>query len=142
MTRKKKIRMLVMMPALMSVLVVGGLLTLVFSIVPLGAHEAPPRVYNAGDAEGVSEGDAGLPVVGGGAAGVDAVTDEAAPDAPLPACDFASWVGKPVDEAAVKATGRPWRVLQPGVMVTMEYQEGRINIQVDDAGIVTGVTCG
>lgn len=34
------------------------------------------------------------------------------------------------------------RVLKPGQMVTMEYIEGRLNIDVDDNNVITGIRCG
>jgi hypothetical protein len=58
------------------------------------------------------------------------------------ACDFAAWIGKPVDESAVKATGRPYRILPPGAMMTMDHSPDRINVETDDAGIVVRVFCG
>ena len=59
-----------------------------------------------------------------------------------PACDFAQWVGKPVDVEAVKAIGRPYRILLPDSMVTMDYSAERINVVTDKDGIVTEVRCG
>lgn len=66
----------------------------------------------------------------------------AATTAVAPACDFAAWVGQPVNEDAVKALGRPFRVLKPGDAATMDFSAERININTDDAGVVTSVTCG
>jgi hypothetical protein len=43
-------------------------------------------------------------------------------------CDFSAWVGRPVDEDAVKETGRPYRILPPGSMATMDYSPERINV--------------
>ena len=34
------------------------------------------------------------------------------------------------------------RVLKPGQMVTMEYIEGRLNIDVDANNVITGIRCG
>ncbi len=69
--------------------------------------------------------------------------------APLPgvaaqACDFAALVGKPVDEAmpAVLETSRPYRVLTPGSVATMDYSPARINIITDEQDVVKEVTCG
>ena len=50
---------------------------------------------------------------------------ETTPPAAATGCEFSHLVGK-----------------KPGQMVTMEYLEGRINLQVDDAGVITAVTCG
>lgn len=49
----------------------------------------------------------------------------------------------PVAEKAREAAGAVIvRVLKPGEMVTMEYQEGRLNLMVDVAGKIIGVRCG
>lgn len=57
-------------------------------------------------------------------------------------CSFLHWMGKPVNEEALKETGRPYRILPPGSMMTMDHNEQRINVHVDDNGIVTGLRCG
>jgi len=57
-------------------------------------------------------------------------------------CDFAEWVGGPVPLDALEELGRPFRVLEPGAMATMDYLPQRINLNVDDDGIVTSVECG
>jgi len=57
-------------------------------------------------------------------------------------CDFEAWVGKPVDEAAVKATGRVYRLLTPQSMMTMDHNPERINVVHGDDGVVTRVWCG
>jgi len=65
-------------------------------------------------------------------------------------CDAAKasgFVGRKADEALVErarqaAGAERARVLTPGTMVTMEYQAGRLNLDVDAAGIVQAVRCG
>ena len=47
-----------------------------------------------------------------------------------------------VERARIDAGARSVRVLKPGQMVTMEYIEGRLNIDVDAANVVTNVRCG
>ena len=61
---------------------------------------------------------------------------------PAPVCDFESWVGKPVDEATIKASGRIYRILKPDSMMTMDHNPDRINVIHDDKNIVTKVWCG
>lgn len=61
--------------------------------------------------------------------------------APQP-CDFPQFIGKPVDEAAIKALGRPYRVLPPGSAATMDFSPVRINLETDDKGLVSRITCG
>lgn len=36
----------------------------------------------------------------------------------------------------------PVRIIQPGMAVTMDYSEARLNITIDKAGMISGVTCG
>lgn len=47
-----------------------------------------------------------------------------------------------VERARIDAGAQMARVLKPGQMVTMEYREGRLNIDVDDAGIIINLRCG
>lgn len=47
-----------------------------------------------------------------------------------------------VERARVDAGARMARVLKPGQMVTMEYAEGRLNIDVDVRNVVTNLRCG
>lgn len=56
-------------------------------------------------------------------------------------CDFEAWVGKPVDETALKNTGRAYRILKPDDMMTMDHSPERINVEHKD-GKVTRVWCG
>lgn len=82
----------------------------------------------------------------------EAVTENELPQSDVPppsreaftdaSCDFEAWVGKPVDEAAVKETGRIYRILKPDSMMTMDHNPERINVVHGDDGIVTRVWCG
>lgn len=46
-------------------------------------------------------------------------------------------------EAARKAAGAALaRTIKPDQMVTMEYLEGRLNVDVDAANVITGFRCG
>ena len=47
-----------------------------------------------------------------------------------------------VDHARRDAGAQMARVLKPGQMVTMEYREGRLNIDVDEANVITNLRCG
>ncbi len=57
-------------------------------------------------------------------------------------CNFEDWVGKPVDEEAVKATGRKYRIMTPEQPATMDFNQERINVIHDDGGKVVRVFCG
>ncbi|NCC22460.1 MAG: hypothetical protein EOM26_08355 [Alphaproteobacteria bacterium] len=63
-------------------------------------------------------------------------------DAPKPSCDFSKFSGHEVDEAALEATGREYRILPPGSMYTEDYNPRRVNLDVNDEGIVISVWCG
>jgi hypothetical protein len=47
-----------------------------------------------------------------------------------------------IEQARIAARAEVARVLKPGQMVTMEYRAGRLNVDVDEAGVITGVRCG
>ncbi|MDF1605288.1 I78 family peptidase inhibitor [Nocardioides sp. YIM 152315] len=51
----------------------------------------------------------------------------------------AGLVGRPLDEAARAATDAGWlvRPLTPGAMMTMDYREGRVNLEHDADDVVT-----
>ncbi len=81
--------------------------------------------------------------------------EAAQPAPPEPAttaatCDDsqAQWaVGKKVTEAEVEqarkdAGAETARTLKPDQMVTMEFLANRLNLNLDDAGLVTAVRCG
>ena len=56
--------------------------------------------------------------------------------------DHSDWIGHKLDEKAVKDTGKTYRILPPGSIVTMDYSAERINVHVDEDGIVQDVRCG
>jgi hypothetical protein len=103
---------------------------------------SPVQVASAGIAEGAPGAVPGSPGEDTPAASGEA--DEApVPVTDMPACDFSDWVGKPVDQAALDATKRPYRVMKPGDAATMDYSAARINVVTDpDTGTVTDVHCG
>ncbi|WP_294322141.1 I78 family peptidase inhibitor [uncultured Sphingomonas sp.] len=72
------------------------------------------------------------------------------PPALADSCDtsiLAGMVGKPFS-AAVEAEAKKQsgltnvRVIRPGMAVTMDFQPGRLNIDLDEKGVVTGFRCG
>lgn len=77
-------------------------------------------------------------------------TPEAAPPADANACDAtqAQWiVGKTpaqadLDQAKQDAGASTVRTLKPNQPVTLEFNAGRLNIEVDDKGVVASVRCG
>lgn len=89
-------------------------------------------------------------VVEGSPGEADAGAGHVHSDVPPPArdtfhdasCSFEGWVGKKVDEAAIKAEGRPFRILTPDSMMTMDHSPDRINVEHDGNMTVTRVWCG
>ena len=174
MNRKKKINLVVILPALLTLGVVSGLFVLVLvagtgrahsesSASPSSAVElldkteeavVPPGQADGGlpgavvsSPDGVTQDDS--PGYAGGSRGQEGTGGYVLPpDGPLPpemkpqACDFKQWIGTPVDEASVKATGRPYRILNANSMITEDYSPSRINVVVDGNNIVTEVHCG
>lgn len=76
-----------------------------------------------------------------------------APDGPLPPVDIGTanacgaaelqdLVGQPVSALAAMTFAQPMRLLRPGMAVTMDYSAERLNIMLDEADIITSVTCG
>jgi hypothetical protein len=49
---------------------------------------------------------------------------------------------KLAEEARVRAGAQRVRMVRPGQMVTMEYDAGRLTLDIDAAGRVSGVRCG
>lgn len=47
-----------------------------------------------------------------------------------------------IEQARIDAGADIVRTLRPDQVVTMEYRAGRLNIDVDDAGVITGLRCG
>ena len=47
-----------------------------------------------------------------------------------------------VEQARVAAQADVARVLHPGDVVTMEYRAGRLNVDVDERGVIVRLRCG
>ncbi len=66
------------------------------------------------------------------------------------ACDAApvqDLVGKPSGEALgadalARSGAKVMRWIRPGQVVTMEYREDRLNLHLDDKGVVARINCG
>lgn len=59
----------------------------------------------------------------------------------------AAFVGQSISEdvaerARSAAGARGVRIIRPGMAVTMDYREGRLNLHLDDAGRITRASCG
>lgn len=86
-------------------------------------------------------------------AGCSAATPPAAAPPPVQdeadcgAAALGSYIGTPGSDAALAAIrswrgDKPLRVLKPGSVMTMDYRFDRLNIELDDQGMIRSVRCG
>jgi hypothetical protein len=52
------------------------------------------------------------------------------------------WVGQPLAGLTALPLDQPMRVLKPGQIMSLEYQENRLSVTVDGSGTITRLTCG
>lgn len=131
MDKKKKFRVVVMVPVIATLIVAGGAIYFVLQAGASGKHEGG-TVYSsemaASDVEGAEAGVTAAVEFG--------TVDEAA-------CgDFNSWVGQPINEESVRGLGRPYRIVGPQDPVTMDFNPERVNIVIDNNRVVLAVRCG
>jgi len=55
---------------------------------------------------------------------------------------YAALVGKPSTDPGVPAAGPTVRIIKPGDQVTMEFMATRLNINLDDKGMIASMRCG
>lgn len=55
--------------------------------------------------------------------------------------DYDYLIGKSVNEVDLSEVSSK-RIIKPGMMVTMDYRTDRLNIHVDDQGVITSVRWG
>ncbi|MGW6979279.1 I78 family peptidase inhibitor [Streptomyces sp. NPDC054932] len=66
------------------------------------------------------------------------MTASASASLPAPDDDPACYAGLDAGEAERRARGRGWttlRMVPPGTILTMEYAEGRLNLEVEDGRV-------
>lgn len=73
--------------------------------------------------------------------GSDETLDDCNPDAARSAIGKEA-TAEVVEQARVAAGAEVVRTLAPGQIVTMEYHASRLNLSVDDRGVVVDVSCG
>jgi hypothetical protein len=123
-------------------LLIGGLLTFILTMAPSNANDMAVQAPQAGEPAPIGIPGAVSGSVGEASSGAGPGEDNAyITDKDEPPCDFKAWVDQPVDEDVVKATGRPYRILKPGAMVTRDFSADRINVEVNEQSIVTAVHC-
>lgn len=55
---------------------------------------------------------------------------------------YSSLVGKPATDPGVPPASATVRIIKPGDQVTMDFSPTRLNIDLDDAGVITALRCG
>ena len=55
---------------------------------------------------------------------------------------YAALVGKPSTDPGVPAAGPTVRIIKPGDQVTKEFSATRLNITLDDKGMIASMRCG
>lgn len=58
------------------------------------------------------------------------------------AADLQNLVGQPETALGTLQIDGPLRIIRPGMAVTMDYSEARLNVKVDATGHITGLNCG
>lgn len=76
-----------------------------------------------------------VPIVPGPVPGPD-------PDASCRASEMQYLVGQPEFVLAAMTFPAPTRIIEPGMVVTMDYQPNRLNIWIGENGRIERVTCG
>lgn len=137
MDKKQKFRVVVIVPVIATVIIAG---LAIYFVLQVGASGTGHKGVTYSPELGQVADPAHITVASNEAAETADVT--ATPELAEAACDFNEWVGKAVDEDAVKATGRPYRILAPNSMATQDFSPQRINVMVDDQKVVTAVRCG
>lgn len=67
------------------------------------------------------------------------------PMSPPGACgapDLQDLVGRPASILHTMKFGTETRIIRPGMAVTMDYREDRLNIEIDAAEMISRVNCG
>jgi len=62
--------------------------------------------------------------------------------APCGGDKVAGLIGGPVSALPPKGGWGALRVLSPGMMMTMDYSDTRLNVNVDGAGVIVDMSCG
>lgn len=61
---------------------------------------------------------------------------------PCPAAQYQRYVDKPLASLDVKSLPEPYRIIGPGMAVTLDYRTDRLNVSHDARGIIRRISCG
>lgn len=56
--------------------------------------------------------------------------------------DYQHYVGQPLARLDTSALPEPYRIIAPGMAVTLDYRPERLNISYDARGIIRRIACG
>ncbi len=56
--------------------------------------------------------------------------------------DLTELIGQPAAVLETMRFGQVVRIIRPGMAVTMDYLESRLNIEIDAAEVIVAVSCG
>lgn len=136
MDKKQKFRVVVIVPVIATVIIAG---LAIYFVLQVGAAGVGHKGVTYSPQLGEVADPAHMTVA---SSEEDAAAQEEAAAPSEGECVKNDWVGKAVDEDAVKAVGRPYRILSPDSAATMDFSPERINVIVDDHKVVTAVRCG
>jgi hypothetical protein len=71
-----------------------------------------------------------------------AVTPPSEADTACLPSGWQAWIGKPVTTPGVPPATRAVRHIRPDTQVTMDYRPDRVNIEIDEGGIIRRLRCG
>lgn len=147
MKKKQIIRVIVIIPTLIVVMVLGAVIYGVMQAGSVNGIEPAVSEDAAMTQEIPQEGEAAAGGASGNAGGEDNMSDQTGeagtPQDPL-SCAFDFLLGQQAEAALqqILPLGRPYRVIGPGDMVTQDFIEERINLQINEARTIIAVTCG
>ena len=140
MDKKQKLRVVVIFPLIAVVLVLGGVIYAVLQVASTPAI-ALEQTHEAAAEPAMESGEGMAPANG---TQVEADAPATPPEMAAPSCAFDFLIGQTFEQAEeqVKPLDRPYRIIRPGDAVTQDFSPERINLNVDETGMVTSVTCG
>ncbi|QQG35939.1 MAG: hypothetical protein HYS17_10625 [Micavibrio aeruginosavorus] len=138
MDKKKKIRVVVIVPVIVTVIIACAVIYFVLQAASTASGGG--TTYSAEMAEVTDP--AHLTVASSEGGGSHEHEDAGGVSTDAATCDFSSWIGQHVNDIGIKDAGRPFRILKPDSMATQDYVPDRINVMVDNSGVVIAVRCG
>lgn len=139
MDKKQKIRVVVIMPVVATLVVLGAVVYFVLQVASVTPPGSSAQSSTLAAANATTSSPAMAPVEHDNGHDVDAHGVDG-----NVACDFDTLVGSdlPTARREIARTGRIVRPLREGDAATMDFNPERVNIILDETGRVLRVTCG